>query len=48
VVKANGEKYYIYAAIDVEKNELIYESLYNKELSDYQAFYNRSSKVLRE
>jgi putative transposase len=33
--KANGEKYYVYAAIDVERNKLIYESLYNKKLSDY-------------
>ena len=28
VVKANGEKYYVYAAIDVERNELILMRVY--------------------
>ncbi len=28
IVKANGEKYYIYAAIDIEKNELILMRVY--------------------
>ncbi|WP_457549957.1 DDE-type integrase/transposase/recombinase, partial [Archaeoglobus sp.] len=28
VVKANGEKYYVYAAIDVERNELILTRVY--------------------
>ncbi len=28
VVKANGEKYYVYAAIDVERNELILMKVY--------------------
>jgi len=30
IVKANGEKYYIYAAIDIEKNELILMRVYQE------------------
>ena len=47
VVKANKKKYYVYAAIDVERNELIlHESLYNKEFANFQVLCKGSSEIL--
>ena len=44
VVKARKKKYYVYSAVDVERNEIVLnESLYNKELFDYEVFRQRST-----
>ena len=45
VVKANKKKYYVFSAIDIERNELILMRVYTT-LFDSKVFHQRSLKIL--
>ena len=47
VVKANKKKYYVFSAIDIERNELILMRVYTT-LFDSKVFHQRSLKISRK
>jgi len=46
VVKPRKKKYYVYSAVDVEKNELILMRVYTTRNYHYKVFHQRSDEIL--